>query len=156
MKTTTAIPVFQVSDVEASLKHYTGIFGFSEDFRFGDYAGIKLGDVRLHLSGHSVHERPVGGGTAYIVCDEVDDYCAKIKKNGAIVKSDPKDYPYGMRDFMAVDPDGNHLAFGCETKTSNHAMQPTAGRRTASFSFMKMPLLQSTVAIASGGSSSSR
>ena len=47
MKTTTAIPVFQVSDVDASLKHYTGIFGFSEDFRFGDYAGIKLGDVRL-------------------------------------------------------------------------------------------------------------
>ena len=43
MKTTTAIPVFQVSDVDASLKHYTGIFGFSEDFRFGDYAGIKLG-----------------------------------------------------------------------------------------------------------------
>jgi predicted enzyme related to lactoylglutathione lyase len=116
MKTTTAIPVFQVSDVEASLKHYTGIFGFSEDFRFGDYAGIQLGDVRLHLSGHSVHERPVGGGTAYILCDEVDDYCAKIKKNGAIVKSDPKDYPYGMRDFMAVDPDGNHLAFGCEAK----------------------------------------
>jgi len=131
MKTTTAIPVFQVSDVEASLKHYTGIFGFSEDFRFGDYAGIKLGDVRLHLSGHSVHERPVGGGTAYILCDEVDDYCAKIKKNGAIVKSDPKDYPYGMRDFMAVDPDGNHLAFGCEAKTSNKAMQPTAGRSDA-------------------------
>jgi predicted enzyme related to lactoylglutathione lyase len=116
MKTTTAIPVFQVSDVEASLKHYTGIFGFSEDFRFGDYASIKLGDVRLHLSGHSVHERPVGGGTAYILCDEVDDYCAKIKKNGAIVKSDPKDYPYGMRDFITVDPDGNHLTFGCETK----------------------------------------
>jgi predicted enzyme related to lactoylglutathione lyase len=116
MKTTTAIPVFQVSDVEASLKHYTDIFGFSEDFQFGDYAGIKLGDVRLHLSGYSVHKRPVGGGTAYILCDEVDDYCAKIKKNGAVVKSDPKDYPYGMRDFMAVDPDGNHLAFGCEAK----------------------------------------
>ena len=65
---------------------------------------------------HSVHERPVGGGTAYILCDEVDDYCAKIKKNGAIVKSDPKNYPYGMRDFMAIDPDGNHLAFGCEAK----------------------------------------
>ena len=110
------VPYADALDVEASLKHYTGIFGFSEDFRFGDYAGIKLGDVRLHLSGHSVHERPVGGGTAYILCDEVDDYCAKIKKNGAIVKSDPKDYPYGMRDFMAVDPDGNHLAFGCEAK----------------------------------------
>jgi predicted enzyme related to lactoylglutathione lyase len=116
MKATSAVPVFQVSNVEASLKHYTNVFGFFEDFRFGDYAGVKLGDVRLHLSGHGLHGRPVGGGTAYILCDEVDSYCAEIKKNGGFVKSDPKNYPYGMRDFMAVDPDGNHLAFGCETK----------------------------------------
>jgi hypothetical protein len=67
IKTTIAIPIFQVSDVEASLKHYVGIFGFSEDFRFGDDAGIKLGDVRLHLSGDSVHERPVGRGGLYSV-----------------------------------------------------------------------------------------
>ena len=118
MKATSAVPIFQVSNVDASLKHYTSVLGFVEDFRFDDYAGVKLGDVRLHLSGHSIHERPIGGGTAYILCDEVDDYCAKIKKNGAIVKSDPKDYPYGMRDFMTVDPDGNHLAFGCEAKGS--------------------------------------
>ena len=131
MKTTSAIPIFQVSNVDASLKHYTSVLGFVEDFRFDDYAGIKLGDVRLHLSGHGIHERPIGGGTAYILCDEVDDYCAKIKQKGAVVKSDPKDYSYGMRDFMAVDPDGNHLAFGCEAKTSNKAMQPTAGRSGA-------------------------
>jgi uncharacterized glyoxalase superfamily protein PhnB len=131
MKTTSAIPIFQVSNVDASLKHYTSVLGFVEDFRFDDYAGVKLGDVRLHLSGHGIHERPIGGGTAYILCDEVDDYCAKIKQKGAVVKSDPKDYPYGMRDFMSVDPDGNHLAFGCEAKTSNKAMQPTDGRSGA-------------------------
>jgi uncharacterized glyoxalase superfamily protein PhnB len=116
MKTTIAVPIFQVSNVEASLKHYTSVLGFVEDFRFDDYAGVKLNNARLHLSSHSIHERPIGGGTAYILCDEVDDYCAEIKKNGAVVKSDPKDYPYGMRDFMAIDPDGNHLAFGCEAK----------------------------------------
>ena len=116
MKATSAVPVFQVSNVNASVKHYTTVFGFLENFRFGDYAGVKLGGACLHLSGHNVHDRPVGGGTAYILCDEVDNYCAGIKKNGAIVKSDPKNCRYGMRDFMAVDPDGNHLAFGCEAK----------------------------------------
>jgi uncharacterized glyoxalase superfamily protein PhnB len=118
MKATTAIPVFQVSDVEASLRHYTDIFGFSEDFRLGDYAGVKLGDARIHLSGHSFHERPLGGGTAYILCDEVDRYYSEVKRNGAVLKSEPKDYPYGMRDFMALDIDGNHIAFGCESKSS--------------------------------------
>jgi hypothetical protein len=74
MKATSAVPIFQVSNVDASLKHYTSVFGFVEDFRFDNYAGVKLGDVRLHLSGHSIHERPIGGGTAYILCDEVDNY----------------------------------------------------------------------------------
>jgi hypothetical protein len=35
--------------------------------------------------------------------------------------------------------------------TSNRAMQPTAGRRTASLSFMKTHPLQATLALASGG-----
>jgi uncharacterized glyoxalase superfamily protein PhnB len=49
-----------------------------------------------------------------IFCDNVDGYCAEIKKNGAILRYEPKDWPYGMREFMVVDPDGNQLAFGCD------------------------------------------
>lgn len=116
MKAETATPVLQVSNVEASLKHYIEVLGFSEDFRFGDYAGIKMGGACLHLSGHSIHDRPVGGGTAYIFCDEVDSYFAEIKARGAAVKTEPKDYDYGMRDFLITDPDGNHLGFGCAIK----------------------------------------
>jgi uncharacterized glyoxalase superfamily protein PhnB len=113
-----AAAVFQVASVEASLKHYTEVLGFTEDFRFGDYAGIKFGEVILHLCGHSIHDRPVGGGAVYIFCDEVDSYYAGLKKRGAHVKSEPKDYPYGMRDFTIIDSDGNHLSFGCETQTA--------------------------------------
>ena len=114
-----AVPVFQVSDLEASLRHYQEVLGFSQDFRFGDYAGLTLGDAGLHLSGHSVHDRPVGGGTAYLFCDEVDSYYASIKARGANLKSEPKNYDYGMRDFVAVDPDGNHLGFGCPTRDAS-------------------------------------
>jgi len=111
-----AAAVFAVRDLEASLKYYTEVLGFTHDFRFGSYAGIKRGPVSLHLNGHNVHQRPVGGGTVYIFCDEIDTYYAEIKQKGAVVKDEPKDYPYGMRDFVAVDPDGNHLGFGCESK----------------------------------------
>lgn len=106
-------PVFQVSDLDAALKHYHEVLGFSEDFRFGDYAGIKLGGACLHLSGHNVHHRPLGGGSAYIFADEVDRYHAEIKARGATMRTEPKTYDYGMRDFTVVDPDGNHLHFGC-------------------------------------------
>ena len=113
-----AAAVFQVSNLDAALKHYKEVFGFAEEFRFGDYAGIKLGEISLHLSGHNVHERPIGGGNVYMFCDEVDGYYAKIKRKGARLKSEPKDYPYGMRDFAAMDLDGNLLGFGCESKNA--------------------------------------
>ena len=98
------------------MKHYQEVLGFTEEFRFGDYAGLKFGEVYLHLSGHNVHDRPVGGGNVYLFCDEVDRYYAELKRKGARLKSEPKDYPYGMRDFAVMDLDGNLLGFGCESK----------------------------------------
>ena len=107
--------VFHVRDLDASLKYYAEVLGFTQDFRFEHYAGIKSGPVCLHLAGGgNGQRRPVGGGTVYIFCDDVDAYYAEIKKKGAILKGEPKDWPYGMRDFQAVDPDGNILGFGCE------------------------------------------
>ena len=124
VKTRHAAPVFQVADLEASIRHYTEVLGFSPDFRFGDYAGVKRGDVCLHLCGHTIHQRPVGGGTVYIFCAEpVDTYHAELVTRGAKLIAPPKDYAYGMRDFMVVDLDGNHLAFGCRSEDA----PPTAG-----------------------------
>jgi uncharacterized glyoxalase superfamily protein PhnB len=109
-------PVFQVADLDAALKHYKEVLGFSEDFRVGDYAGVKLGQAALHLSKHGAGEyaKPVGGSIAYIFCDDVDDYFEKVKQNGAAIKCPPNDAHYGMREFMLADFDGHHLAFGCE------------------------------------------
>ena len=118
MNTENAAPVFQVADTGAALKHYKDVLGFAEDFRVGDYAGMKLGKVTVHLSKHGVGEyaKPVGGSIAYIFCDEVDDYYAEILKRGAKVKYPPQDTAYGMREFMIADLDGHHLAFGCDLK----------------------------------------
>lgn len=118
MKAQQSATVFQVSNLDAALKHYVEVLGFKEDFRFGEYAGVTMGEVCVHLCAHSIHQRPVGGGTVSIFCDEVDSYYLQVQAKGAQVKAEPHDYPYGMRDFMVVDPDGNHLSFGCETKAS--------------------------------------
>ena len=117
MNTYTAAPVFQVADVASALTYYTQVLGFEEDFNTGDYAGVKLGKIAVHLSKHregGEYAKPVGGGIAYVFCDEVDGYFAMIKGKGARVKYPPQDTPYGMREFMIADLDGHHLAFGCE------------------------------------------
>jgi uncharacterized glyoxalase superfamily protein PhnB len=118
MITKTAAPVFQVASVDAALQHYTEVLGFEEDFRVGEYAGVKLGGIHVHLSKHvgGEYAKPIGGSIVYVFCDEVDSYYAEVQKKGARVKYPPHATSYGMREFMVADLDGHHLAFGCETQ----------------------------------------
>ena len=39
----------------------------------------------------------------------------ELKSRGARTLNEPKDYPYGMRDFDIHDLDGNQLCFGMES-----------------------------------------
>jgi catechol 2,3-dioxygenase-like lactoylglutathione lyase family enzyme len=114
MKILGAATVFQVKNLEASLKFYRDILGFTEDFQFGEYAGVHLGELHLHLCAHTVWSRPSGGGSVSVFSDEVDTYCANLRSRGAKIEREPADEPYGMRDFVVSDPDGNLLTFGCE------------------------------------------
>jgi hypothetical protein len=45
----------------------------------------------------------------------VDILYEELKSRGARALGEPKDYPYGMRDFDVHDLDGNALCFGMES-----------------------------------------
>jgi len=119
----TASPVLHVSSISDAISYYTGVLGCTEEFRFEErYAGMVLGKVHFHLSqGGGMFDRPVGGSNLYFFLDtpaEVDACYAEIVAKGGRVDKEPYDYPYGMRDFVAFDPDGNMLSFGAETQGS--------------------------------------
>lgn len=117
MKAFSAATTFHVSDLEASLRYYTEVLGFTQRFRFGNYAGVEYDDVQIHLSGPgSTNKRQVGQGSIYLFCDEVDEYYKLITGRGAAAQNPPRDYEYGMRDFVVEDPDQNLVAFGHEVK----------------------------------------
>jgi catechol 2,3-dioxygenase-like lactoylglutathione lyase family enzyme len=117
MKVHCSATTFTVNQLEDSLRFYLEVLGFEEDFRFGSYAGLKLGPVLLHLSqAGNPNSKPPGSGSVYIFCDEVDAYHAEIVAKGAAPQHPPKDYEYGMRDFVVADPDGNLIAFGMESQ----------------------------------------
>jgi len=119
MKTHGSATTFHVSNLNASIKYYTEILGFSESFRFGDYAGVKYEDIQIHLSGpKATNKKEIGQGSIYIFCDDVDSYFAEVQSKGARIQAEPKDYDYGMRDFVIEDPDCNLIGIGKEKKNS--------------------------------------
>jgi hypothetical protein len=65
MKTQGVAPVLQVSSLHYSLNYYKDVLGFTEDFRFGDYAGESMGRSRCicvvttFTNGPSEEARPV-------------------------------------------------------------------------------------------------
>ncbi len=121
MKTKNIAPVFHVSDLSAALHYYTEVLGFTEEFRVDGYVGVRLGEARLHLALSGDYQRPVGGGSAYIFCDSVDDYFAGVTAKNAKLRSAPVDSPYGMRDFVVCDRDGNQLSFGADNESEHPA-----------------------------------
>jgi predicted enzyme related to lactoylglutathione lyase len=104
---------FHVADLTRALTFYTEVLGFTERFRFGDYAGVEYQTVQIHLSGPgSSNKRQVGQGGIYIFCDGVDEYYEQVAARGAAIQAPPQDYEYGLRDFVVEDPDANLVTFG--------------------------------------------
>jgi uncharacterized glyoxalase superfamily protein PhnB len=117
VKITGSATVFGVTDVDSAVRFYVGVLGFKEEFRFGKYAGVEREGCMIHLSQKDNPNTPMPGlGTVYIFCDEVDGFFAQVVGKGARVDGEPEDYPYGMRDFILRDVDGNRLSFGAAVK----------------------------------------
>lgn len=110
----TLIPIFHVADVDAAERYYIETLKFTRAFRYGTYVGLRMGPCELHVTDPGEARQVPGTGSAYLICEGVDEYFDEIKKLGARLKSEPEDRQYGMRDFAVFDPDGNQLTFGCD------------------------------------------
>ena len=114
-----AATLFVVEDVLRSVEHYRDALGFRTEFTYGEltfYAGVERDGVVIHLQAADHTRRLPGHGAVNIFVTDVDALYQELKSRGAIILSEPKDYPYGMRDFDVNDLDGNQLCFGMELK----------------------------------------
>ena len=111
--------VFVVEDVLRSVQHYCDVLGFHTEFTYGEptfYAGVERDGVLIHLQAASETKRQPGHGALNVFVTDVDALYHELQSKGARTVKEPKDYPYGMRDFDIHDLDGNQLCFGMESK----------------------------------------
>lgn len=115
--------IFVVRDLPRSIEYFRDVLGFHVEFTYGNppaYAGVERGGLLIHLqSADHTKRRQPGQAAVYAFADNVDTLFEELKTNGAKILQPPKDYPYGMRDFIIADLDENQLSFGMQSKTSS-------------------------------------
>jgi uncharacterized glyoxalase superfamily protein PhnB len=119
-----AAPSFTVNDVEKSLAWYRDVLGFVVKDRWehdGKLAGVELaaGGVTFMLGQDDWKKgkNRVKGEGFRIFCttaQDVDELAERIKGRGGKLDQEPRDEPWGVRDFAVVDPDGFKITISTE------------------------------------------
>jgi uncharacterized glyoxalase superfamily protein PhnB len=115
--TPTVIPELTYPDVVAAVAWLSEAFGFVERTRIGPghRAQLALGDGALIVSEPRDDQRaPADGGGSHAVMVRVADaaaHCERARAAGATILDGPRDFPYGERQYNAVDFAGHHWTF---------------------------------------------
>ena len=126
LKMTSASPAFTADDLERSLGWYRDVVGFVVEERWeqeGKLTGVSLraGNVSFMIGQDDWkkgRDRKKGEGFR-LYCtttQDVDALAKKIKAHGAALDYEPRDEPWGTRDFALTDPDGFKITIAAETK----------------------------------------
>jgi uncharacterized glyoxalase superfamily protein PhnB len=122
LKMISAAPGFTVNDLEKSLAWYRDVLGFVVEERWeqeGKLMGVSLqaGSVGFMIGQDDWkkgRDRKKGEGFR-LYCtttQDVDVLADRIVARGGKLDQEPRDQPWGMRDFALTDPDGFKITIG--------------------------------------------
>ncbi|HEX6747503.1 MAG TPA: VOC family protein [Longimicrobium sp.] len=107
------IPELAYDDVRAAARWLCDAFGFRERLRISDHrVQLTFGNgalvVRERREGESV---PGSGHSVMVRVEDADAHCARAREHGARIVGPPADYPFGERQYSAVDLAGHAWTF---------------------------------------------
>jgi predicted enzyme related to lactoylglutathione lyase len=107
-------PIFPVRDLASALAHYARL-GFATNAYTGEsavggYGFARRDGIELQL-GTVAEGQTAAPVTAYLYVEDADALAAEWRETGADVRS-PQDTPWGRREGVMIDPDGNIIRFG--------------------------------------------
>ncbi|HVY22468.1 MAG TPA: VOC family protein [Steroidobacteraceae bacterium] len=110
----TLTPMLRTWDLQATIKFYTTVLGFTCQSQSSIWASLKRDDIELMVSAPNNHlneHSPAFTGSLYFRTDAVDDLWNRLK-NLSVVCYNIETFDYGMREFAIYDNNGYLLQFG--------------------------------------------
>ncbi|MEV8307542.1 VOC family protein [Streptomyces flavidovirens] len=120
-------PTVLYKDAKAAIRLLKEAFGFREvalyesESGYVEHAELAYGNGAVMVGSHGregvfakamADAGPVG---VYVLVDDVDAHHERAVEHGVEILMPPTDQPYGSRDYMARDPEGNLWSFGTYT-----------------------------------------
>jgi uncharacterized glyoxalase superfamily protein PhnB len=104
------IPELAYEDVPAAARWLCDAFGFTERLRIGSHR------IQLHVGAGAVvvvetGGSNAGGGRVMVPVDDVDTHYAHALASGVNVLGEPTTYPFGERQYSAIDIGGHRWTF---------------------------------------------
>ena len=113
--TQTVTPQFRITDHQRSIAFYVDGLGFAIDWEHRFEPGLPV-FMQLTRAGQTIFLTAHAGdcevgGAAYFVVPDVDACHQEFGRRGAPIAERPADTPWGTREMVVTDPDGNRLRF---------------------------------------------
>ena len=110
----TVIPVLIYPDVRAAVAWLEQAFGFAERVKIGEdhRSQMSVGEGGAVIIGDVRGDRrpPREGESTHSVIVRVEDaaaHCGRARESGAVIIAEPRDQPFGERQYSAADPWGH-------------------------------------------------
>jgi catechol 2,3-dioxygenase-like lactoylglutathione lyase family enzyme len=122
MQPQSVIPQFRITNAAKSLAFYVDGLGFAIDWKHQFESGypmffqITRASQTIFLSEHTGDGEV--GGAAYFLVPDVDACFQDFRSRRVEFSKVPENTPWGTREMLLIDPDGNRLRFASERVTS--------------------------------------
>lgn len=106
------IPVLAYADVRAAVAWLERAFGFHERLTIGDHrAQLTWSDAAVVIASAGPDAPRPAAHSVMVRVTGIDAHCAHARSSGARIVTEPTTYPYGERQYTAVDPGGHVWTF---------------------------------------------
>jgi len=123
------IPVLVCKDIAAEHNFLVDVLGFSSGGIHRTAGGqavhgeIRIGDIVIwlhrvvdELKLASPRSMPAASSGLFVYVTDVDAHYARARSRGVMPESEPKDMPYGQREYGLTDPEGHRWWFATPLK----------------------------------------
>jgi catechol 2,3-dioxygenase-like lactoylglutathione lyase family enzyme len=104
-------PVFRVEDMQAALRYYVDVLGFtSADWSTDEFGHVSRGSAGIYLCKGG---QGAGKAWAWVGVDDAAKLHEEYKAKGAKIRLAPTKYAWAL-EMQVEDPDGNVLRLGSD------------------------------------------